>query len=268
MAHPYTLKGPGVAVLSGGSTGIGLAYAKQLAARGYDLVLLARRAAPLKEAKALLEKEYGVTVLTRAQDMGKPGAAAKVRAFVQEKGLDVAVVVNCAGFGDFLAFLDSEEERLEQMVQLNAVTVTAMTRAFAPMLVARGGGAVITISSTAAFMPLPNTATYAATKAYVNSLTVALAAELRDKGVAVQAVCPGPMGEPNQLDPGPVNTLMDMARMSSDDVAKAGIKGYERGEVLTIPGAANAVSAKLAGVIGGENLARAMQFALSRFGGG
>src|SRR5512144_962182 len=175
------------ALVTGASSGIGEQFARQLAERGYDLVLVARRADRLQK----LAGELPVTSHVLACDLGRE--AGTLPGQVEELGVAVDLLVNNAGFGLRGPFLDSDAERDAEMVRVNCEAIVVLTRAFLPAMVERGRGGVITVASTAGMQPLPYESVYAATKAFALNFSDALHAELRDSGVRVLAVNPGPV---------------------------------------------------------------------------
>jgi short-subunit dehydrogenase len=179
------------ALITGASSGIGRELAYVFAADGWSLVLVARRADVLTEVADELKAKHGAEATVVAADLGtKEGVYSLVRA-VEEKGLAIDALVNNAGFGLAGPFAELDLDKQLAMVDLNVRAVTALTHAFLPGMVERKRGAVLNVASTAAFQPGPFMAVYYATKAYVASLSEALAEELRGTGVTVTALCPG-----------------------------------------------------------------------------
>lgn len=176
------------AVITGASAGIGAALAPRLAAAGYDLVLVARRAERL-EALAAEQRSRGCGVELVALDVCEPDAADRILAAAPR----LEVLVNNAGAGKFGPLEQASPEEQAAMVRLNCESLTRITTAIAPVLVRAGKGTIVNIASIAGFQPVPFFATYGATKAYVLSFSQALDAELAPKGVRVVAVCPGPV---------------------------------------------------------------------------
>lgn len=179
------------ALVTGASSGLGTAYATEFARRGADVVLVARREDRLRELADRLSSRYGVTATVIPADLAAAGAAAKLRADVEARGIHVHALVNNAGFGMHDDFLEADAERTAEMIDLNVNALVALTREFLPAMVAAGTGIVVNIASTGAFSPCPTMAVYGATKAFVLSFTEALAYEVHPKGVQVLAVCPG-----------------------------------------------------------------------------
>jgi short-subunit dehydrogenase len=178
-------------LITGASSGIGAAYAKEFAARGADLVLVARGEEVMQRLAEEIRSQYGRKVEVIAGDLGVPGAADAVANRVAELGLAIDVLVNNAGFGLHGDLVEADPARLTAMVQLNCVALVDLTRSFLPGMVARRRGAVVNVASTAAYQPVPHLAVYAATKAFVLSFTEALHAEVKPAGVRVLAISPG-----------------------------------------------------------------------------
>jgi uncharacterized protein len=228
-------------VVTGASSGIGEAIARELASRGHGLVLVARREERLRELGDDLESRHGVRAEALAADLGDAGAREELAGRVAELGLDVEILVNNAGFGG-----SGDRERSVAMVELNCVALLDMQERFLPAMVERGRGAVINVASTAAFQPLPGTAVYAATKAFVLSLSEAVHAELKGTGVTLTAVCPGPVKtefmEAAGLDRAE-EQVPGIIWMSAGDVARAAVDAAEKGKRAVVPGLLNRAGA-------------------------
>ena len=175
------------ALITGASSGIGEQFARQLAARGYDLILVARRKDRLEE----LAEQLPTTAHVIACDLATE--ADELPGKVEKLGVDVDLLVNNAGFGLRGRFLELDPERQAEMVRVNCEAVVTLTHAFLPAMVERGRGGVITVASTAGMQPLPYEATYGASKAFAINFTEALWMELRGTGVKTLAVNPGPV---------------------------------------------------------------------------
>lgn len=243
MALPAPQPGS-TAVITGASSGIGTEFARQLAARGHGVFLVARREERLRELAGELEQEHGVRAEVAAADLADPAAAEALPGRVAERGLEVDVLVNNAGFttvGD----VHENPDRQLGMIHVNIEALVALTTAWLPGMTQRGLGAVINVASVAGFQPIPVQAVYAATKAFVLSFSEAVAAELRGTGVTMTALCPGPVatefleaGGFKKEKPGPSFIWSTPA-----DVAKAGIEGANKGKRVVIPGVGNRASA-------------------------
>ncbi len=179
------------AIITGASSGLGAEFARQLAARGADLVLVARRADRLDALAAELRATHHVAVTPIALDLSAPDAATRLRTEVDRLGIDVHTVINNAGFGTYGQFVDADGERLHEEIQLNVAALVDLSHAFFPALTAHGDGALINVASTAAYQPIPSMAVYGATKAFVLNFTEALWHEARPTGLRVLALSPG-----------------------------------------------------------------------------
>ena len=180
-----------VALITGASTGIGAEFARQFAALGRNLVVVARSVDRLDDLAAQLRRAHGVDVTVIAMDLSLPTAAADLWQRTDSLGLEIDVLVNNAGFGTHGAVAEVDPARLEDAIELNCRTLVGTTARYLPQMRARGRGTIINIASIGAFQPLPNMAVYGASKAFVLSFTEALWAEERAHGLRVLAVCPG-----------------------------------------------------------------------------
>lgn len=178
------------AVVTGASSGLGVAYARRLAQGGANILLAARSADKMEQVAADIRTSYGVETEVFPVDLTDRDARAALIEAVASR--DVSHLVNNAGFGTLGNFAEIEPARISEEIELNVVALTELSRAVAPAMVARGSGAIINVASTASFQPIPKMAVYAATKAYVLRFTVALWEELRPTGVRAIAICPGP----------------------------------------------------------------------------
>jgi hypothetical protein len=231
------------ALITGASAGIGAALARCFARDGHRLVLVARSEDRLRALAAALHAEHGVRADVLAADLAQPGAARSLAAALRRKRRTVDVLVNNAGVLEQGAFSAIAAGRHQQLIDLNVSGLTAMLAAFVPPMVARGSGRVLNVASIAAFQPVPGLATYAATKAFVLSLTESLAEELRGSGVTVTALCPGITATEMLASAAAQNAqLSDLPRFMVSDVASVAEEGYRAclaGEVIRVPGALN-----------------------------
>lgn len=180
------------ALVTGASSGLGIELARALAARTINLVLTARREAPMRELAADLASRYGVEVAVEPADLGKPGSAAALQTRMDERGIAPDILINNAGFGLSGPFLEHDPERLQAMLQLDIVSLTELTYLLGQRMLARGDGRILLVASLASYQPSPHLASYAAAKAYVLSLGEALNVELAPK-VGVTVLSPGLM---------------------------------------------------------------------------
>ncbi|HET6888511.1 MAG TPA: SDR family oxidoreductase [Candidatus Udaeobacter sp.] len=182
------------ALITGASAGIGREFARQLGGRAQSLILIARREQKLSELRDELNRQYPkLAVSSRKIDLADLAQLNELLAWLDHEGIDVDLLINNAGLGDSGAFATSNPIRNEQMTLVNVVALTMITRHLLPRMIARKRGGILNVSSSAGFLPIPGFAVYAATKAYVTSLSEALRAELRGTGVSVCALCPGPV---------------------------------------------------------------------------
>ena len=233
------------ALVTGASSGIGRELARVHARRGRDLVVVARQAEALNALKEELERTHGVSVTVVALDLSVPGAAHAIFDATERQSIRVDVLINNAGFGGHGFFHERPLESHTAMIQVNVAAVTELTRLYLPGMVERKQGRVLNLASMAGFLPGPLQAVYYATKAYVLSLTEALANELEGTGVTATALCPGPTASgfqtAGELDG--VSAFKNAA--SAREVAEFGYAAMERGEVVAIPGTANRLAVGL-----------------------
>ncbi|MFC4637657.1 SDR family NAD(P)-dependent oxidoreductase [Deinococcus hohokamensis] len=235
---------PSTALITGASSGIGEALARQLAARGANLILVARSEDKLRALAGQLQQQYGVQAQVVAADLTRPDAGEQLERELNARGLQVDLLVNNAGFGGFSEFWTQDPRDIQNMIALNIAALTDLTRRFLPGMVQRGRGRVLNVASTAAFMPGPLMAVYYASKAYVLSFSEAVNEELRGTGVRVTALCPGPVEtgfqaaadlDQSRLLSGPNRVAM----LSADEVARLGVEAMLRGQAVMVAGRIN-----------------------------
>jgi len=230
------------ALVTGASTGIGAVFAEVLAARGHDLILVARSQDKLDALAAKLRADTGRVVTVIAADLVAPQAAESLAKKVASLKLEVHLLINNAGFGNAGPFVKHDAAADAQMVALNCGAVVGLIHAFAPAMVARGSGGIINVASIAGFQPTPYMALYGATKAFVLSLSESLAEELGRKGVSVTALCPGPVDTPFFEVAGTSgfrDKLPKGVLMSARPVVEAALAGFAAGHRVVVPGAPN-----------------------------
>ncbi|HWF58221.1 MAG TPA: SDR family oxidoreductase [Candidatus Dormibacteraeota bacterium] len=230
------------ALVTGASSGIGEEFARQLAGRGHDLTLVARRSDRLQSLAKTLRHDQAVKVTVHPADLGTAAGRRPLVTMLRAKGL--WLLVNNAGFGSrgHLADLDPEREMAE--VELNVVALHALTVAAVQGNVAAGAGAIVNLASTAAYQPIPYMATYAATKAFVLHFTEALAQELHGTGVRALALCPGPT-RTEFAEVAEAEALFDKAMtMSARSVVSSALHALDRGHAICVPGAHNLILAQ------------------------
>lgn len=240
-------RGRGIALVTGGSRGIGLELARRFAADGYPLALVARDEEALSAAGRELEEAGSPAVRTLSVDLAEPGGADRVCRSLTEAEPPVDVVVNNAGFSTHGPFHASDPEAQAEMVRVLVEAPTVLSRRFLPRMIGRGCGGILNVASTAAFQPGPRQAVYFASKAYVVSFTKAVAHELRDSPVRVSVLCPGPTDTDFQGRAGMEETRLGgrggVRLMSAERVAEAGYRGWRAGERTVVPGVANRLGA-------------------------
>jgi short-subunit dehydrogenase len=228
------------ALITGASSGIGLELARVLAENGFDCVLVARSHDKLSELALELEREHQVKTLIVAKDLARPAVIDEIYEEVTAASLDVDVLVNNAGFTVFGLFAETDLRRELEMLQVNIVALTALTKLFLKDMVRRRSGRILNLSSTAAFEPGPLMAVYYASKAYVLSFSEALANELRGTGVTVTALAPGPTRTGFQRRGNLEDSRLVQGQIAdARSVALAGYRGLMAGKTLVIPGFGN-----------------------------
>ena len=231
-------------LVTGASSGIGRELARLFAADGADLVLVARRRTLLDELAAELTRAHAVAVRVMAMDLADPAAPRALVERLAADGVSVDVLVNNAGFGAVGAFAETPAERLFDMVQVNLTALTHLTRLLLPPMIQRRRGGVLNVGSTAGFQAGPGMAVYYATKAFVLSLTEALAEETAGTGVRLTLLAPGPthteFAAAAQMESA---LLFRLGAMSAAAVARAGYRGFRSGKRIVIPGFLNRLGA-------------------------
>lgn len=224
-------------LITGASSGLGMELAKLFAADGSDLVLVARREDRLKELAEQLKSEHGVEVYVLPKDLSKKSAPEEIFSHLNKENIQIDVVVNNAGFGNkgHIAELDTDLQL--DMIQVNLVALTHLTRLFIPGIIERGYGGILNVGSLAGFQPGPNLAVYFATKAYVLSFTEALAEEISNPNIKITCLAPGPVktefGEKSDLED---SLLFKVSLMEMEPVVRAGYEGFRKGQTIVIPG--------------------------------
>jgi uncharacterized protein len=229
------------ALITGASSGIGAAFAEALAAAGLDLILVARSEDKLRALAKQLAEVHARRVEVVTADLSLAGSAAKVHAAAQALGMPVDLLINNAGFGTVGAFHKLDAERERQEVMLNAAAVVDMAHAFLPDMLEHESGAIINVASMAAFQPIPYMSVYAGTKAFVLSFSQSLRGELRNKGVKVLAVCPGPVDTPFFEATGAEGlrgTVPKASMVTADQVVRESLRALRAGRSFVVPGIA------------------------------
>jgi uncharacterized protein len=236
------------ALITGASGGIGEALARVLAQHGYDLILVARTISKLEALGAELSAKNGIQTFSISSDLSAFDASEKLIADLETRKLNVDVLVNNAGFGEYGEFATGDPVKQQQMISLNILTLTMLTRALLPKMLERKFGRIMNVASTAAFMPGPLMSVYYASKAYVLSFSEALGEELLGTGVSVTALCPGPTESDFQARASMQESKLVQGKtlMTSREVAEQGVAALERGQRVVIPGIINQIQAQAA----------------------
>jgi hypothetical protein len=250
------------ALVTGASGGIGEEFAKLFAAKGCNLVLVARRTEHLARLADSMARLHSVRVEQLSIDLSTAASPGQVLSFLDARGIAVDYLVNNAGFGTFGPFAQSDLETDLAQIQLNMTTVTHLTRLLLPGMLRRGRGRILNVASTAAFQPGPMMAVYYASKAYVLSFTEALANELKGTGVTATCLCPGPtrtgflarakIGDAEKLN-------QNKVVMDASIVARRGYDGMMKGKRLIIPGLLNRIGAHATRLVSRQASARAVR---------
>jgi uncharacterized protein len=229
------------ALITGASGGIGLDFTRLFARDGWDVVLVARSEAKLREIAAELTREHGIAAHVIAADLAKPNAAAGIVKMLTDRGLVIDALVNNAGYGLSGPFVETDVRLELEMIQVNIVALTHLAKLLLPGMVSRNRGRILNVASTASFQPGPLMAVYYATKAYVLSFSEALSEELRQTGVTVTALCPGPTktGFVETAGVGPSRLFTLLKTASSAAVARTGYEAMKRGRRVVVHGFAN-----------------------------
>ncbi len=231
---------PRWALITGASSGIGAELARAFAARGYDLILVARRHERLEALAQEIQGKHGVRAETMALDLEDRESPQDLVEMLRDRGIQVHTLVNNAGFGLRGNFATLAFERQLAMIDLNVRALTALSRLLLPGMMERGSGGILNVSSTAAFQAGPHMAVYYATKAFVLSLSEGLHEEAKPRGVTVTALCPGSTESEFSA-----NADVEYSRtlrptiMTAAEVARLGIEGYEAGQAIVVTGRTN-----------------------------
>lgn len=230
------------ALITGASAGIGREFARQLAGRAGSLVLVARRVERLEELRdELTKRDPNLNVHLRAVDLSQTSEVDEMCAWLLRENIAIDFLINNAGLGDRGAFATSDPQRVKEMLAVNMVALTMLTRALLPAMIEKKRGAILNVSSSAGFLPIGKLAVYAATKAYVTSFSEGIRTELRGSGIAVTALCPGPVhtefSQVAQRNPAKrEKSGPEFTHVSVEEVVRVGLKAIERDKPLVVPG--------------------------------
>ena len=246
MGKPVTLSMAETVLITGASSGIGLELARCFAADRSDLILVARNTVALESLAAELQARHGIKVCVVTADLSRPDSPAAVFAEAGRAGLAVDVLVNNAGFGLHGSFAEIPLARQLEILQVNVTALVALTGLFLPGMIERRRGGILNVGSVAGFVPGPNMAVYYATKAFVLSFSEALCEELRDTGVSVTNLCPGPTETNFSKTARSLRQRRTaIQKMSAAAVARTGHAHFRSGRCLSLPGILNQVLAVL-----------------------
>src|SRR5256714_7478431 len=229
------------ALITGASAGIGREFARQLAFRAQTLVLAARREQRLNALRdELRHRNPNLNVHMRVVDLCDKAQIDELVRWLEQNKINIDLLINNAGLGDYGSFVTSDPERDDRILQVNIVALTLLTRRLLPQMVARKRGAILNVSSSAGFLPIPGMAVYAASKAYVNSFSEALRAELLGTGVTVTALCPGPVhtefGDVAKRPGGEPETGPELVYVSGEKTVRDALAAIESDKPVVIPG--------------------------------
>jgi short-subunit dehydrogenase len=223
----------GFTLITGGNSGIGLELARQAAADGRDLILVAQNAHTLETRAAELKRN--VKVHTISHDLSQPGAAEVVYDSVRKLGAEVDCLINNAGFGDHGPFASSDLARQQSMIAVNVTALTELTRLFLPAMLERGRGHILNVASVTGFVPGPLMSVYFATKHYVLAFSESLIEELRGSGVTVTALCPPPVSTPFVREAHIASAnFMATTKVTPAEVARYGYRAMKRGKPVAV----------------------------------
>lgn len=250
------------ALITGASSGIGLALSHCFAEDGINLVMVARNQPRLDEAAEQLRKEHGITITTIATDLGNHDAVTWLHDKITSQGLKIDYLVNNAGIGDHGLFANSSSETNQAMIDLNITALTQLTYSFMPSMIQQGTGRILNVASLVGYQPGgPQAALYYATKNFVLAFTRGLSLELCNSGLSVTALCPGPTDTHFASHNGFAETrLYRLFNNNPKQVARVGYRAMHRGKTVAVPGLINKLLA-----FGGELPPRRIALAINRW---
>ncbi|MEO6966512.1 MAG: SDR family oxidoreductase [Acidobacteriaceae bacterium] len=255
----------GTALITGASSGIGEEFARQLAARGWSLILVARSQDRLEALRSeLMSAHMGIDILAVALDLTVPGAPEELFQRTQAANLEVTLLINNAGFGAHGEFASIDRERQRQMIVLNIAALVALTHLYLQPMIKRRGGGVINIASVAGFLPLPYSAVYASTKAFVRSFSEALHEEVHQQGVHVLAVHPGST-QTKFFQVAGESMFNNPARMqTAAQVVEESLRAFDRHKGSVVTGASNRLVVRVLALVPSSWVTRFMGKAIRR----
>jgi len=235
---------PGYALVTGASRGLGRCFARSLAARKKNLVLVARSGAKLEALARELRTAHDIQVESIVFDLSRNGAGQHLADELTRHGLQIDLLINNAGFGDQGRFNELPLERQVEAINLQTITVVELTHRLLPAMIERKSGGIITISSMAGFQPIPFASVYSATKAFLTTFSLALEAEVKSRGVRVVTVCPGRLRvAPEDVESSGERKKFPGGEQTHEEVVAEALRALERGSGLVIPGGMNKLAA-------------------------
>jgi uncharacterized protein len=232
------------ALITGASTGIGYELAKVAASDGFNLIIIARNQTKLERVKTQIEKEFSVKVQVIASDLGDKQSPKKIFDTVEKNGWPVEVLINNAGFANNGRFDEIDWQKEQDQIQVNVATLVEMCHLFIPKMIQNKTGKILNIASIAGYLPGPFMATYYATKSFVKSFSIALNQELKDQGVSVSVLCPGPTKTEFFTR---AKFTPEAPMMSAQKVAEIGWKGLFKNKAVIVPGVVNSILVAVVG---------------------
>ena len=231
------------ALITGASSGIGYAYAEEMASRGYNLVIVSNEETAIQERGKTLVEKYGVEVIPLYRDLAIPGAARELYETCHDKDIEIEVLINNAGMFFFEEMVETREQVVEKMLYLHVVTPTMLCRLFAKDMKARRSGHILNMSSMSAWIPYPGIGEYASTKAYLKAFSRALRSELADYGVGVTVLCPGAVATNlyNLSDNLKSLAIRLGIMMRPEKLVRKGVNAMFRNKYLLMPGLLNKI---------------------------
>lgn len=255
------------ALIAGGSKGIGFAIAHALAKRGYDLILIARNPDKLEEVKQFFESRYKVTVHIISKDLSQATAAEEVFTFCKEKSLPVKMLCNVAGLGGAKDYLSIPLAEIRYMIHLNIESAAALTNYMLPVLENNKPAYILNVGSMAGFAPIPVKNMYSATKAAMISFSRALRSQVKDKGISVSCLCPGPVFTKPEIQKDTIEKLGCLGRQMAVDPGRVGeiaVKKTLHKKFMIIPGTTTKMVAAFVRVFPNRILVRIYQGMIER----
>jgi uncharacterized protein len=250
-----------VALITGASSGIGRELAKVHASKGGDLVIVARREERLNELKDELESNHGCHVAVLVKDLSVPESRKEIFDYTESKGIEVDYLINNAGFGALGPYHEQDWQRYQNMIEVNITALSELTWLYLKPMTKRNSGKIMNVSSVAGFTPGPRHAVYFATKAYVTSLSEALAEELRNTDISVTALCPG-FTDTEFAEAGNAQAARGMKFTTTPDkVAEYGYRAMIKGKTVAVEGIIN----KFLVAVGIRTMPRKLITKVSRF---